>query len=78
MMGAKSARYTFRKALLFGVLGGCFITLVSLGVSGIFVLCGLVSLGTMSRTIYIALAIFGVSSVTIMVAVIAYEAFCEP
>ena len=78
MLGSKSARWTWRRAVLYGFLSGCFITLVSIAGAGIFVLCGLVSLDLTSRTIYWALAVFGVSSITITLAVIAFEAFCEP
>lgn len=77
-LGSKSARYTLRRALVFGLLGGCFVTLVATAVSGIFMLCGLESLGPISTTLYWVLAIFGVSSVTIMLAVLAYEDFLEP
>jgi hypothetical protein len=78
MMGSKSARYTFRRALLFGLVGGCFITLMSVAVAGVFMLCGLGSLGPILTAIYWALAVFGVSSITIMLAVLVYESFCEP
>jgi hypothetical protein len=78
MTASKSARYTLRQALLFGVSGGCFITLASVAVGGVLALCGLVSLGPISTAIHWALAIFGVSSVTIMLAVLVYESFCEP
>lgn len=78
MMGSKSARYTLRHAFLFGLLGGCFVTLVAVVVAVVFLLSGLVSSGSVSTAIYWALAIFGVSSVTIMLAVLVYESFCEP
>jgi hypothetical protein len=78
MLGSKSAGWTWRHALLYGLLGGCFFTLASVAVAGVFVLCGLLSLGPISTTIYWALAIFGVSSITIMLAVLVYESFCEP
>jgi Mg/Co/Ni transporter MgtE len=78
MMGSKSARYTLRRAFLFGLLGGCFVTLVAVVVAVVFVLSGLISLGSVSTAIYWALGIFGVSSVTLMLAVLVYESFCEP
>jgi len=78
MMGSKSARYTFRRALLFGLLGGFFITSAAAAAAGVFVLCGYGSLGPISTAIYWALATFGVSSITIMLTVLAYESFCEP
>jgi len=78
MLGSKSARWTLRRALLFGLAGGCFTTLASVAVVGVFVLCGLGALGPASTIIYLELAIFAVSFVTITLAVLVYESFCEP
>ncbi len=78
MLGSKSARYTTGRALLFGLVGGCFTVLVSAIAGCIFWLAGLFSPGAVSTTVYWLLGIFGVSSVTVFLAIMDIESFLEP
>jgi len=75
---SRGKRFNLRRVLLFGLLSGCFITLVSVAVSAVLVLCGLVPLSPSSGRIYWLLVIFGLSSVSIIIAILVYESFCEP
>ena len=78
-MRSNGERQKLRKALVFGLLSGCFITLVSIAVSGVlYALTGWGSLRLDWSTVYWSLAIFGVSSVSIIIGVIVYVSFCEP
>jgi C4-dicarboxylate transporter len=77
-MRSRSEGYNLRKALFFGLLGGCFTSLVSITVSGGLVAAGLASLAPISDTIHWVLATFGVSSLLTVLAILALESFCEP
>lgn len=76
-MRSRAERRSFRRALLFGVLSGCFVSMVSVIVVAGLALTGLLSLGPIPDAIYWALAIFGVSSITIILAALVYDSFCE-
>jgi hypothetical protein len=77
-MHSRGERHKLRRALLFGLLSGCFITLISVAVSVCLALSGLVPLRPSSGTISWLLGIFGVCSVTVFMAILAYESFFEP
>jgi len=78
MSGSKSVRGTIGKALLFGLLGGCFATFVSAFAVCVFWFAGLLSPALDSTMLYLLLAIFGVSSVIIFAAVSFFESFLRP
>jgi amino acid transporter len=78
-MRSNGGRRRFRRILVFGLLSGCFITLVSIAVSGVFyAVSGWGALRLDWNTVYWLLAIFGLSSVSIIIAVIVYESFSAP
>ena len=75
MLGSRSTRWTAKEALLYGVLGGSFVTAVSVVAGCVFWLAGLFSPGSVSTTLYWLLGIFGIVSLGTFLIVIFYETF---
>ena len=78
MLGSKSARYDWQGELRLGLLSGCFVTLVSTIVGGVFWFAGLFTPSPISTMLYWLLAIFILSSAEAFLAILDFESFLEP
>jgi hypothetical protein len=63
--------------LLFGLLSGCFTSLVSIAVWGVLAVSGLFPLPPIRHIVRLLRAILGVSPVLVIVVIIFYESFLE-
>jgi lipopolysaccharide export LptBFGC system permease protein LptF len=77
-MLSKGERYNLRRAALFGLLSGCFGSLVYVAASAGLVLSGVGSFGPISQTIHWLLAIFGLSAVLTTLVILLFESYSEP